>query len=181
MRAREVTAKRYAKALYMAAREAGAAGAVGEELERFVEAVTTNAQARDVLSRPWIKADDRRAIAVSLADKIGAGRVVQNFAGLIAERGRVDHLPEIVAAYRALLDEELGQARATVRSAVPLAEGDRQRLGQRLERVLGKRVILDEQVDPTLLGGFVAQVGGYILDGSLDGQLARLRERLVRG
>lgn len=181
MRAREVTARRYAKALYMSAREAGLAATVGEELERFFETVMTHEQARDVLSRPWIKPDDRRAIAVELAGKNAAGRLVQNFAGLVAERGRIDHLPEIVAAYRALADEDLGQARATVRSAVPLADDDKQRLGQRLEQVLGKRVILEEQIDPTLLGGFVAQVGSYILDGSLDGQLARLRERLARG
>ena len=48
-------------------------------------------------------------------------------------------------------------------------------------RSLGKRIILEEQVDHTLLGGFVAQVGSFILDGSLDGQLGRMRERLAGG
>ena len=48
-------------------------------------------------------------------------------------------------------------------------------------RALGKQVIVEESVDTSLLGGFVAQVGSLILDGSLDGQLARMRERLVRG
>jgi F-type H+-transporting ATPase subunit delta len=181
VRAREVTARRYAKALFLSAHEAGITAEVGRELGEVARIAVTRQEVRDVLSRPWIKAEDRRGIAVSLADKSGAGRLVQNFAGLVAERGRIDYLPEMVAAYGALLDEELGQARGTVRSAVPLAADDKQRLGERLERMLGKRIILEEQRDPALLGGFVAQVGGFVLDGSLDGQLARMRERLARG
>jgi F-type H+-transporting ATPase subunit delta len=134
-----------------------------------------------VLTRPWIKGADRRAIAVELAGRAGVGKLVRDFAGLLAERGRIDHLPEIVAAYRELVDEDLGQARASVRTAVALTETQRKELGGRLERTLGKRVLIEEHVDPTLLGGFVAQVGSFILDGSLDGQLARMRERLARG
>jgi F-type H+-transporting ATPase subunit delta len=91
----------------------------------------------------------------------------------------MDHLPEILAAYRALVDDDLGQARAQVRAAVPLTAEDKNRLATRLGGILGKRIILEEQVDHTLLGGFIAQVGGFILDGSLDGQLGRMRERLA--
>jgi len=181
VRAREVTAKRYATALFLAAREAGSTVPVGEELGAFVQVLTAHPEVRDVLLRPWIKAADRRAVAASIAEKSGAGRLVRNFAGLIAERGRTDHLAEILSAYGALVDEDLGQARARVRTAVALAPEDKQRLGGRLGGLVGKRIILDERVDRDLLGGFVAQVGSLILDGSLDGQLARMRERLARG
>ena len=181
MRAREVTARRYAKALFAAAHEAGSTVEVGRELEAFLETFLVNPEMRAVLSRPWVKAVDRRDIAVSVAEQGGAGRLVQNFAGLVADRGRTDHLTEIVSAYRALLDEDLGQARAQVRTAVELAPEDKRRLGARLEQIVGKRIIFEEQVDPGMLGGFVAQVGSLILDGSLDGQLARMRERLARG
>ena len=181
MRSHELTARRYAKALFLAAREAGSAADVGRELEQFAAALAAHAEARDVLSRPWIKASDRRAIALPIADASGGGPLIKNFAGLIAERGRMNHLPEITEAYRALLDEALGQARASVRSAVALAPSDKERLATRLQEILGKRILVEEQVDQSLLGGFVAQVGSLILDGSLDGQLARMRERLARG
>ena len=181
MRAREVTAKRYAKALFATAREAGTAAATGTELEAFRHVLATHPEVGDVLSRPWVKPADRRGIAVPVASISGASRLVQDFVGLVAERGRMDHLPEIVSAYRALLDEDLGQARAHVRTAVAFGANDKQQLTSRLEQMLGKRIILDEQVDHTLLGGFVAQVGSFILDGSLDGQLGRMRERLAGG
>jgi F-type H+-transporting ATPase subunit delta len=62
-----------------------------------------------------------------------------------------------------------------------LTEGEKSQLTSRLNAAVGRRVILEEITDTNLLGGFVAQVGSLILDGSLDGQLARMRERLVRG
>jgi F-type H+-transporting ATPase subunit delta len=181
VRAREGTARRYAKALHMLARESGSTSAVGGDLERFLEAVDQQPQARDVLTRPWIKGADRRAIAVAVAERAGCGTMLRDFAGLVAERGRMDHLTEIAEAYRRLVDDELGQARAAVRTAAPLTDGQRQALARQLQAALGKRIILEERMDPALLGGFVAQVGSYILDGSLDGQLARMRERLARG
>src|SRR5947199_8905246 len=146
MRAREVTAKRYAKALFAAAREAGPAAAAGAELEAFQQALAAHPEARDVLSRPWIKAADRRAIAASIAEKSGAGRLVRDFAALVAERGRMDHLPEIVAAYRGLVDEDLGQARARVRTAVGPLPGDSARPGRRPEQTLGHGDPLQEHV-----------------------------------
>ena len=75
--------------------------------------------------------------------------------------------------------ERLG--RAAVRAAVAFTEEEKRQLAARLGQALGKQVIIQETVDPSLLGGFVAQVGSLILDGSLDGQLARVRERLARG
>jgi F-type H+-transporting ATPase subunit delta len=181
MRAHEGTARRYAKALHQIARESGATQAVADDLQRFLEVFDGDAQAHDVLTRPWIKGADRRAIAEGVARQASCGKTVIDFVGLVAERGRMDHFTEIIAAYRAFVDEELGQARAVVRTAAPLTDAERQELARRLEQALGKRILVEERMDPTLLGGFVAQVGSYIVDGSLDGQLARMRERLARG
>jgi F-type H+-transporting ATPase subunit delta len=181
VRSHERTARRYAKALYDVAREAGATDAVGQEMEQVAAVCAGDAGAHDVLTRPWIKPADRRGVAVAIARKIGVRKLVQDFVGLVAERGRADHLPEIVGAYRTLVDAELGRARAQVRTAVALTDAEKRQLSGKLEHALGKRVILEEQVDAALLGGFVAQVGSLIFDGSLDGQLARMRQRLARG
>ena len=181
MRAHEGTARRYARALHDLARAAGATEAVGTELEQVAATYAGDASAREVLTRPWIKPEDRRAVAAAIAQKVGARKLVQDFLGLVAERGRADHLPEIVAAYRVLTDAELGRARAEVRTAVALTAAEKQQLSAKLEGALGKRILLEERVDATLLGGFIAQVGSLILDGSLDGQLARMRQRLARG
>ena len=181
MRAQEGTARRYAKALYAAAAEAGAGEAAGRELAALVDVLQASQQAVDVLTRPWIKPGDRRAAALTLAQQAGCGTLVRDFVALVAERGRLDHLVAIVAAYQDWEDAALGRARAQVRTAMALTDAEKEQLARRLQAELGKQIILEEIVDPNLLGGFVARVGSLILDGSLDGQLARLRERLVRG
>ena len=181
MRAQEGTARRYAKALHAAAAEAGAGEAAGRELAALLDVLQANRQAVDVLTRPWIKPADRRAAALTLAQQAGCGKLVQDFVALVAERGRLDHLAAIVAAYQDWEDAALGRIRDQVRTAVALTEAEKEQLARRLQAELGKQIILEEIVDTNLLGGFVARVGSLILDGSLDGQLARMRERLVRG
>ena len=181
MRAQEGTARRYAKALHAAAAEAGAGEAAGHELAILLDVLQSNRGAVDVLARPWIKPGDRRAAALALARQAGCGTLVQDFVALVAERGRLDHLAAIAAAYQGLADAALGRARAQVRTAVALTDAEKERIGRYLQAAVGRQIILEERVDANLLGGFVAQVGSLILDGSLDGQLARMRERLVRG
>jgi F-type H+-transporting ATPase subunit delta len=181
VKARQATAGRYAKALFELARGAGQVEAVERELGAYLAEVRAQPALRDVLLRPWIKPEERRAVAAEVAGRVGASGVVQRFAGLVAGRGRTDHLEEIVTAYRAMADAARGQVRATVRTAVPLTDADRQALAARLGARLGKTVLVEERVDRGLLGGFVAEIGSLVLDGSLDGQLRRMRERLRRG
>lgn len=179
MRKREATARRYAKALLALAREGGREEAVGAELEEFSGLLAEHSQLRDALLRSWVKGPDRRGVAQAVAVRMGCSPLIRNFVGLLAERGRLDHLREIGQAYRQLVDESLGRVRARVRTVVPLADPERRQLAERLGRATGKTVVVEDQLDPTLLGGFIAQVGSLVLDGSLDGQLARLRGRLV--
>jgi F-type H+-transporting ATPase subunit delta len=181
MKSREATAKRYAKALLDVAREGNAIEAVGRDLEAFVGVFGAEASLQGVLLRPWIKPAERQAVAREVAQRAGLGKLVQDFVALVAARGRADHLPEMATAYRALVDEALGRATGEVRTAVPMTEDEKRRLSARLGRALGKDVVLEEVVDRSLLGGFVARVGSFVLDGSLDGQLRRLHERLARG
>jgi len=109
-------------------------------------------------------------------------KLVRDFLGLVAGHGRAALLPEIAEAYRALVDADVNRARVRVRTAVPLNEQERTLLAARLGTALGgKQVVIEEVVDKALLGGFVADIGSLVVDGSLDGQLARLRERLARG
>ena len=181
MKSRQATAARYAKALFAIAREGGTAEAFVRELEQFAAELRSSRELEVVLLRPWIKPAERQAVAVEVARRAGCSPLVQKAIGLVAARGRMDHLPELVEAFRALVDAEAGRVRASVRAAVAFTEAEKTLLATRLGRALGKQVIIKETVDPSLLGGFIAQVGSLVLDGSLDGQLARVRERLARG
>jgi F-type H+-transporting ATPase subunit delta len=175
-------ARSYAKALHDLARERGQAEAVGAELAQAADVVRTDTALAHFFSRPGVAATAKRRAADEIAQRLGVGKLVRDFVGLVAAHGRGEILPEIGDAYRTLVDADLNRARARVRAAVPLNETERTALVSRLGQALGgKRVAVEAVVDTNLLGGFVAEIGSVIVDGSLDGQLARLKERLARG
>jgi len=174
-------ARRYARALLALASEARRAEAVADELAGFDQLLSAERELREALLRPWVKAATKRGIVLEVAARLGLSPLARNFLALVAQRRRLDLLGEILAAYRASVDEAAGRLRARVRSAAPLSDAERAMLRERLGRRLGKTVLLETLVDSTLLGGFVAEVGSRVLDMSVAGQLAALRERIIKG
>ena len=174
-------AKSYAKALFELARERNQVDVVARELDTLVEVVERERQLAEFLSRPWIAAASKRGAAADVATRVGVSPLLRDFLALLAVRNRIDHVGAISRAYRALDDEAKGRVRVKLRTVVGLTEPERGALRGRLSQMLGgKDLIIEESVDPALLGGFVAEVGSMILDGSLDNQLARMRERLAK-
>ena len=174
-------ARRYARALHALASQAGRAEAVTDELAAFDELLSAEPVLREALLRPWVKAATKRGIVLEVAGRLGVSPLTRNFLALVAQRRRLDLLGEILAAYRTRVDEAAGRSRARVRSAAPLADAEQAALREHLGRRLGGTVLLDTEVDPNLLGGFVAEVGSRVLDMSVAGQLGALRERIIKG
>lgn len=182
MKASQAVAKSYAKALFELAKERGQAEPIGVELVRLAALQTESPELAAFLSQPWVAVAVKKAAAIDVANRAGLSGLLRDFFALTVDRGRADHLPAIADAYRALMDADAGRVRARVRTAAPLGDDERRVLSARIARELGgTQVMLEETVDVTLLGGFVAEVGSFVLDGSLDGQLARLKSRLVAG
>lgn len=156
--------------------------AVGRELTVVAETVAQTAELRDLFARPWVAASVKQAVAKEVTARLELSPLTRDFIALLARQGRGDHLAGAAAIYHELVDQDLGRLRARVRTAVPLTDQERDRFRDRLGRALGARqVILEETVDRGLLGGFVAEAGGYLVDASLDAQLARIRDRLASG
>ena len=182
MKASAGVGRSYAKALFELARERKQADVIGRELDSILDQFTRETTLHAFFARPWVAASVKRSAAAEIATRLGVSPLARDFLALVAAQGRVDHLGVIVAAYRELQDAAEGRVRARVRTATPLSDSERSALATRLGQALGgKRVVLEEVTDKELLGGFVAEIGSLLVDASLDGQLARLRQRLVHG
>ena len=182
MKSQRAAARPYARALWELARERNEVEAVGRDLQAVAAALADQPDLRQLFARPWVPPAAKRAVAMEVVQRLGVSALVRDLVGIVARRGRGDHLEAIAETFRDLMDKAQGRVRARVRTAVPLTPAERQALQQQLGRRLGaKQVTLDEIVDQQLLGGFVAEVDSSMVDGSLNGQLARLKERLARG
>jgi len=98
---------------------------------------------------------------------------------VLIDHRRLPLFSEILKQLAQELDERQGFAEAQVSSARQLSEQEKQSLEAEITKMTGKKVKARYEQDATLLGGAVVQVGSTIYDGSVKGQLERIREQLV--
>ena len=173
-------ARRYAKALFALAEEKGRVEPWLESLLELEKAVSGSAELLDALSNPVYPKEERRALAGELAGALGLDEEPRNLLQMLADRGRLESLFGLVDYFRALADQKMGRVRARVTSAVPLADAAAREIAARLAQAARAEVILDRTVDPSILGGVIAQVGSLTYDGSVRAQLEALRRSLTQ-
>ena len=176
-----VIGTRYAKALLdvvLAPQSAIDPKQVVAELRAINEMIRESSALHNALLSPAVSPSRKRAVMGRLMPG-GISKTVRNFLFVVIDHRRIHELPSIVEAFDALLDERLGFVRADVTSATSLAGAQRAELEAELSKLAGKKAKLTYTVDPALIGGVVARVGSVVYDGSVRGQLERLRVKLA--
>jgi F-type H+-transporting ATPase subunit delta len=167
----------YANALFEVARVEGSLSEVEDELFRFARTLEGSDELRATLTDEAIPAARRIGV---VEDLLGgkASPVTTNLVGFVVGAGRSRQLPQIidrlVQRAAAAKDSVVGE----VRSAIPLTDEQVTRLADALGKATGKKVEVKVVVDPSVLGGIVAQVGDTVIDGSVRARLDQLRESI---
>jgi F-type H+-transporting ATPase subunit delta len=174
-----VASKRYAKALldvlYPAKAEAGL-----QQLKDFSTVLDQQADARLVFDNPTVSTERRKDLLNKIGDALKLDTPIRNFLGILIDRNRLDILKEVVSTYASLLDEKQGFVEAHVTSALELSSAQQGEVAAKLQKLTGKKVRMQVSVDPSLIGGLVAQVGSTIYDGSIRQQLQTFRNSLTQ-
>ena len=150
-----------------------------QQLRDFAGTLAESEALRQFLSNPSIAATDKLSILDTVAGRIGVYPQVRNLIAVMMDHERLHDLPEIVAEYETLVDEQASISEAYITSARPLDPADRDELEARLGTLAGGSVRTTYQEDPALLGGAIVRLGSTVYDGSVRGQLDRLKQRLV--
>jgi F-type H+-transporting ATPase subunit delta len=149
------------------------------ELKSMASLLAESIDLRRVLENPSIPSAQKIKVIDAVIQKTGGSPRVRNFIAVVTDHRRLPLFGEIVRQVEQELNERLGFADAQVTSARPLQDSEKQLLEAEIAKLTGKRVRARYQQDPSLLGGAVVQVGSTIYDGSVNGQLERIREQLV--
>jgi F-type H+-transporting ATPase subunit delta len=168
-------ADRYAAALYSFAEDSHALDAVVAEIEQLGRLIDASADFRRLLESPLIDIHAARNAALAVLEQEGFGKPVRDFVGVVASNRRLRNLRQMVSAFATLVAEKRGVVTATVASAHPLSDVQRQQLRARLIEAGYGNVNIVEQVEPDLLGGLVVRVGARLYDTSLKSRLQRLQ------
>ena len=174
-------ARRYAKALMNIGQEDGNYDTYGKELDTFTSLFQGEEQLREVLSNPAFGIPRRQAIIKEIGKKLRLNPITINFLHLLVDKNRIRYLPDIASLYRELADEAAGRARVHLITAHELSVQKLKELTAGLQGFVGKQLIMEVETDPSLIGGVVARIGGMVYDGSVNTQLERLKETLVKG
>lgn len=178
---KNTVAKRYAEALHSIARTNNINQDILQQLEAMAEIWQDNAEFRVLMTSPRVSLDRKREILTGIAGGLQFGEYLTNLYNLVLDKGRISIIPDLAEEYRNLDDQASGRARASCKSAHPLKEEQFQKLRAKLIRISGaKDVIIDLEVDPSLLAGFSVNIDGKIIDGSLKGRLERLGRSLAQ-
>jgi F-type H+-transporting ATPase subunit delta len=164
----------YAEALFAVARSEGDLTDVEDELFRFARILEGNDELRTTLTDPDLPVSRRQQI---VEDLLGgrANPVTTSLVSMVVGTGRSHELTAIIGELVRLSASEGNKELAEVRSAVALTDDQKERLADALGQATGKSIEVKVVIDPSILGGLVAQVGDTVIDGSVKTKLEKLK------
>jgi F-type H+-transporting ATPase subunit delta len=176
--------KSYARAFVAYAQERGLKDAdllkAQEGMLSLAEAIAGHSWLRAALMSPVTTLEQKLALSEELCARVGLDALAQNFLSLLIRNGRLEHLGEVVDSIEWVRLEAQGAVRGKLQSAQKLSPEDVQEIAKAFTSKLGKRVELGLTVDPDLIAGLKVEVQGVTYDGSLRGQLKRVRQSLIQ-
>ncbi len=167
----------YGQSLYDVAADEGITGELLEELVGVKAVFSENPDYIRLLSEPSIPKKER----LELVDKAFSGEIhpyLLNFLKILLENGLLRSFPSCVSVFRSNYNRDNGIAEATVTSAVELSEEEKTELLHKLESLSGKKVLLKNVVDSSVLGGIRVELDGRLYDGTVSGRLADIRKKI---
>ena len=178
----DTIAERYARAFLDIGIDKGNLESLGAELARVEQLFQSSEELRVLVRHPGFNVETRKHVLDELMSRLVVSPTCRNFVFLLTDQGRVSLISNIVQVFNGLVDRHLGRVRAKVTVAQPLSDLNRGRLERALAKSTGKEVIIDAEVDTSIIAGVITELDGQVFDGSvrtrLDSMGARLRARV---
>jgi F-type H+-transporting ATPase subunit delta len=148
------------------------------ETQSIAALVASSKDLREVWEAPSIPPDQKRRLLDAIVAKTKISREVRNFIAILIDKRRINFLAAIVKQFEQDLNQRLGFAVAEITSARDLSDQERRTLESEAEKLTGKKVRANYAKDASILGGAIIKIDSTIYDGSVKGQLERMKEVL---
>ncbi|XP_055817843.1 ATP synthase subunit O, mitochondrial [Solanum dulcamara] len=171
----------YASALYISAVKANALEKVETELLDLIEASKKSPKFSQFMKDLSVRKETRVKAMTDISSQAKFGDLTKNFLVVLAENGRLKHIDAIAKRFAELTMAHKGELKATVTTVIPLPPEEEKELKETLQEVMGKgkKVIIEQKIDPSILGGLVIEFGQKVFDMSIRTR-ARQMERLLK-
>lgn len=172
-------ASRYAKSLLQLASEKNVLASVHADMQSFEQVCNDNPALLAMLKHPGLKQGKKQAVLQAIFQ----GKVhdlTLSFLTLVVQKNREVLLPSMAQAFLAQYDQSQGIKRASVTTVTPLSEAIALQLEQIIQQIAPcQQIVLEQHIDPALIGGYVLQVEDKRLDKSLRKRLLALKKGYI--
>ena len=164
----------YAQALYTLAKDEGFDTQILEEMAVLQLSFTQEPGFLRLLSAPNISKEERcKILDDSFRDRVNP--YLLNFMKILTEKGYARHFIDCCKAYKEQYNDDHGIITVTAVSAVLLSQEQKDKLSEKLSRITGKTIELQNRVDPEVLGGIRLDYDGKRVDGTVQNRLDSVR------
>ena len=170
-------AAKYAVALFRAAKRAGEIASISDDLRVISELLGSDPSLKHFLESPQVSDKNKRDL-LGLSVKPSVSQTLFSFLLLVLEKHRIHYLQPMAEEFEGLVKEDQGILDARLITARELDQTLRVEIQQELERSTGKRIQVQTQIEPQLIGGVVVMVGNKVIDRSIRYQLNQLKEQM---
>ncbi len=175
----ETVARRYATALADVVTKTNETTSVQTELKIWEGMMTANSELLEAFSNPAIAHDNKEKVLENLIEKTKPTKTTANFLRVLLQNSRLTEISEINERFAVVLEERSGTVAAQVTSARPLSEAEKTELQTNLNKLTGKNVSPNFEIDENIIGGVITRIGSTVYDGSVKTKLEELRQQLI--
>tara|TARA_B100000029_G_scaffold475789_1_gene519365 strand:+ start:54 stop:599 length:546 start_codon:yes stop_codon:yes gene_type:complete len=174
-------AARYARALFEVSCDSSDVEKTEQDILSFQQLLDGHATLSGALLSPAVSVVEKRKLVHTLLSRMQVSAVAERLLLMLADRDRLELLPEVCEIYNALLMDHRGVVRVRITTAEPLDSSRLESMVQALAKATGRKIKAEASVDETLVGGVVTQIGSTVFNGSIAHHLDRLRKRFITG
>lgn len=171
--------RRYALALYSVAEEKGKVEEYINDLRTICDIIDNNHDFYEVIKHPQISTTQKKKTFI----KIFKGNIDEDllsFLLILIEKDRILFLREKLNQMENIYLEKHNTLKAKVKSVIPLTEEQRNRLNDKLQGKYNKKIIIEEEIDKSIIGGLYVRVGNDVIDGTLKTKLHEMKELMLK-
>lgn len=170
-------AVRYAKATLELAIESKTTSSIETDMRFILDTLDENPDLQDVLSSPVIKGDEKKEVLLNVFEQ--SETLTKNLLSLLVDNKRISHLEEVANKYIFLNDLVKGEKVAEITTAIPLTSELEAEILERVNKITGTKVSLENKIDETIIGGFILRIGDMQFNASISDQLNKLKREFT--
>lgn len=172
-----IIASRYAEALFQVGEESNSTEKLYNELKAVVDIINVNKEFSNILKSPIVSKEEKKTLITNVfGSKLN--NEMLNFMKILADKDRLNLLANMEEAFKALLNDKNNILEGVAITAVPMNEGEVNELQAKLSAKYNKTVVLQNEVDKSILGGVLVRLGNEEIDGTVKNRLDKMKEQL---